>query len=82
MKMGQGMQIIAPLQHNMSDMPGIQGPCVQLALCTWTKYLGYERSSLRRLVSGVSKHLAPSGPHHGEQVRLLPVKRSGLLLDV
>ena len=33
--MGQGMQITAPLQHNMSDMPGIQGPCVQQALCTF-----------------------------------------------
>ena len=33
--MGQGMQITAPLQHNMSDMPGIQGPYVQQALCTF-----------------------------------------------
>ena len=33
--MGQGMQITAPLRHNMSDMPGIQGPCVQQALCTF-----------------------------------------------
>ena len=57
-------------------------PAGSLYLYTWTKFLGFERSLRRRLVSGVSKHLAPSGPHHGVQVRLLPVKRSGLLLYV